>query len=1121
VSYTRSRVLASACTLALTMAATGARAADAGSADRQTIDEVVVTGSLISGTPEDTALPVEVISEEELRDMGRPSNLDLVKTMSEVGQVAGEAYRYNGYPVGAATINLRNLGARYTTVIFNGRRFPEQYSVATGRFNNINWIPNAAIGSVEVLKEGGAVTYGADAVGGVVNYITRRNVDGLEVNADYRYIDGSDGGDYDADALWGRKFERGNFMVVGAYQHRSHVDALERNFGKLGPLENRTAANWVASGSPGSYAFIPSGGVRGQTGTGTITPAVLTPTNAATTFVGNRQMSGTGIVRDPNCNALGGVAGWSATPSPACYLQIAQFESLVEESNQYQLYTEFNYNLTDKTSLHVEGLYYQQDLPDIYAYPGDSPGAFPLIAGSATGATQLVGASSAYFVSGHNPAVAQFLNSFYNADGVTTAFTPAQIAAITTNGRAALPTGIWRPFGNGGNPDSGRNDSQHNNNKLYRLTAGLKGDLWGTGFGWDVGVTYSHVNYSVEIRDMLVDRLQAALNGFGGSNCNDIEAGQPGSTCQWLNPFSSAIERNAYTGATNPGYVSSLANDVSLVRWLYTPLSLAREYDYVVADAVVSGDTGWNLPGGPVAVAVGTQYRYTGEEFIVDDLSNRDLNPCATPGVQTCASRTGPLAFTRNVTVLGTTQNTKRHYPVVAAFAEAQLPLLSTVNLQLAGRYEKFYSDVTDRDNDVFVPAAAIKWQPLDWFAVRASGGKTFTQVNPPQDDGPVIANVAAANNAFGGILGYQTAGYDNVDVKPSKGDYFSVGFLFAVDRFTANVDFFDTRITDFARTMTANTILRALVGQTATQASPLDCSSPLFAPQASLGGRPFVQLSSPCEQGTTTLGSLNNNGAVINYFAGTDQVNGGELHTSGIDLGLSVAFDDPWGGTFRPSLDVSYNLEYELSDFILYGVNVADGYDGRGFKNGSTGRLGIAVPDYRGSIGLNYRNGRHAINLLATYRPSLVNEDPSDFDASNDQNANVGDANGVVTTGAPGSGSCLVNFSNLQTSVGNVPAGSGTGQFGGASTGVAGALQPRGFCANQNAANVAGRTIKSNTNFDLTYRVELTESLNMSLSIYNLLDQEPSFDRSTLGYDTGFGSPLERNYKLGFQMKF
>ena len=109
----------------------------------------------------------------------------------ESGGVAGENNRANFYPVGAATINLRSLGSRFTTVVFNGRRFPEQFSVNTGRFNNITWIPNAAVGSVETLKAGGAATYGADAIAGVVNYVTRKGFEGLELNGDYRYIEDS------------------------------------------------------------------------------------------------------------------------------------------------------------------------------------------------------------------------------------------------------------------------------------------------------------------------------------------------------------------------------------------------------------------------------------------------------------------------------------------------------------------------------------------------------------------------------------------------------------------------------------------------------------------------------------------------------------------------------------------------------------------------------------------------------------------------------------------------------------------------------------------------------------------------------------------------------------------
>jgi iron complex outermembrane recepter protein len=496
------------------------------------LEEVIVTGSLIKGTPEDAAQPVEVIGEEELANLGRPSNLDLVRSMSEQGGAPGEANRFNGYPVGAATVNLRNLGSRFTTVIFNGRRFPEQYAASVGRFNNINWIPNAAIGRIEVLKQGGAVTYGADAVGGVVNYITKKDLDGFVGNMDYRWIKDSDG-DYNADLAWGTKFDNGNFMVVGAYQHRSTLMAIDRPWSQTSFLENKTTANWSAAGSPGAYAF------QSLAAPNTYLTYGLSPALPAGFRVGgDRQMSLGGTVRDPNCTVLGGFAGWTATPTPACYQNTAQFENLVEESNQYQLYAELNLTLGDAIDLHTEAMYYQMDLPNLANYPGDSPAGFggvPNVQGG-TGPQQVSG-FDVYYVSGLNPAVPGLLAALVNSDG-TTMFTPAQIAAINSaNGRVVLQTGanLWRPFGNGGNPLVGMQDKQHNNTKMYRLTAELSGDLpelLGTQLEWTTAITYSSVDYKVQANDMLIDRLQSALNGFGGPTCTGTTPGANG--CQWF-----------------------------------------------------------------------------------------------------------------------------------------------------------------------------------------------------------------------------------------------------------------------------------------------------------------------------------------------------------------------------------------------------------------------------------------------------------------------------------------------------------------------------------------------------------------------------------------------------------
>src|SRR5437762_1522228 len=101
------------------------------------VSEVVVTGSFIAGTPEDAAIPVQAVTLQDLRETGSPSNLDLIKTLSEIGSVAGEANRLNAFAIGAESVNLRSVSSSRTVVVFNGRRLLEQYSASVGRFNNV------------------------------------------------------------------------------------------------------------------------------------------------------------------------------------------------------------------------------------------------------------------------------------------------------------------------------------------------------------------------------------------------------------------------------------------------------------------------------------------------------------------------------------------------------------------------------------------------------------------------------------------------------------------------------------------------------------------------------------------------------------------------------------------------------------------------------------------------------------------------------------------------------------------------------------------------------------------------------------------------------------------------
>ena len=707
-------------------------------------------------------------------------------------------------------------------------------------------------------------------------------------------------------------------------------------------------------------------------------------------------------------------------------------------------------------------------------------------------------------------------------------------------GRVGLQNFLWKPFGNGGSP-LGDVDRQEGHLQMYRITEAFGGNLpefWGTSLEWEIGLTYSYTKDRKEAEDILTTDLQAALNGFGGPNCTGSTPGANG--CQWFNPFSSAIQSNVFTGATNPYYEANLANSRELVAWLYQPVWFEREYKNYVVDPIVRGDLGIELPGGPIAIAFGGQYRRQDERVTMDTISNRNINPCGSIGVTTCATsaQIGPWLFNRQGNIFGAAANDyrpeARHYPVAAGFIETQLPILDSLTVNVAGRYERFFSDVTDIDNDVFVPGMSVKWQPLDWFGMRGSWGKTFSQVNPPRDRAPEFTNSTGSTRYTGlgsGTLpdgvtptAFGQFNYPNLEVQPEKGDYFTVGFLVNAGNFSANVDYYNITIDDYTRTMTVANVLDTLPLEYSAAARPaasvlMNCQSPaLTQPVDSLGNRPLVELLNPdgspkaCVQGATTMMDVRN--GRVNYFAGNGQTNSGELKTSGVDLTMRYRFD-VGPGTITPSIDVSRILEWELGDFVISGVKVADGYDGLGYVNATgSGRLGQSVAKYRAGASLVFNFGRHMLNIQGQFVPEIINEEASLFSSANNKNANIGDANGVTPTGA----ACAATNGPLTSDIGNVPAGAGSGQY---ASGAPVAGQPRGFCAAQNTATLAGQRIEEWLNIDLIYRLQLPAETTATLAIANVLDDDPSFFRATVPYNTAYGSPLGRTFKLGVTKRF
>jgi iron complex outermembrane receptor protein len=194
----------------LTAAMHGAMAAE--NTDRETIQEVVITGSYLDGTPEDAALPVVVINEEDIEKQGSPSILDLVRSIPASQSSFGESNAQQVFQgSGGVSVNLRGLEAGRTLVLFNGRRLPISPVPLLGV--DLNLLPLAAVGRIEVLKDGASSTYGSDAVAGVVNFITKRGFDGLSVDGSYTNIEDTDG-DYSANLVWGRNTDNFDFLLA-------------------------------------------------------------------------------------------------------------------------------------------------------------------------------------------------------------------------------------------------------------------------------------------------------------------------------------------------------------------------------------------------------------------------------------------------------------------------------------------------------------------------------------------------------------------------------------------------------------------------------------------------------------------------------------------------------------------------------------------------------------------------------------------------------------------------------------------------------------------------------------------------------------------------------------------
>src|SRR3954471_1107645 len=193
----------------------------------QAQEEIVVTGSRVRRKDLTTPAPVTVINREQIAASGFASIGDFLQQMPEQGGALNTNVNNGGD--GETAISLRGLGAQRTLVLVDGKRWVNGGSGA-GSFVDLNSIPSSAVERVEILKDGASAVYGSDAIGGVVNIITRRRVNGAELSAYGGESPHGDARQYDVSVTGGASGDRGSFMFNAEYFNQQPMFAGNRSW---------------------------------------------------------------------------------------------------------------------------------------------------------------------------------------------------------------------------------------------------------------------------------------------------------------------------------------------------------------------------------------------------------------------------------------------------------------------------------------------------------------------------------------------------------------------------------------------------------------------------------------------------------------------------------------------------------------------------------------------------------------------------------------------------------------------------------------------------------------------------------------------------------------------------
>jgi iron complex outermembrane receptor protein len=994
------------------------------SAQDNAIEEIVVTGSFLRGSPLDAPSPVQVVDRSSIEAQGAAVIWDVIKNLEvNSGSISNPGSGDNTQVSGSANVNLRNLGENSTLTLINGKRMvPAAVTTRSGgEFVDLNSIPLVMTDRVEILTDGGSALYGADAVAGVVNIIMRNDFEGFELYGDIQGVQKADE-KYDAtvSAIWGWASDDGatNLVLSAERFERDPVTVRETNaFSDLQDFNGTVSAvgGFFASaaiGAPTPMEWLNLDIMARNVAQGGTAAPVWTDPGCYSTF----SATGGPLVEPGARRYDKGQAGGS------CADDVSYWAIAAQETVRNSYAGTFEHTFSDNAEFYS---FFQHSESTIHR--GDDG------YNESRGPTIFLPQPGAH---GGNPVGAYLeLGAFAAAAGLTppTAADMPNHPLSAANGGPNVAT--WSQVRNGIIRQGG--DGNITETSSSAVQVGLRGefDAFDRPISYDIGYSWSESSMEENYRTFNRERTELAALGLGGENCtpngrSDFDfAGAPGAFgflpnlwasdaaafsqtffpafvfttresislgltsnnqgqggCQFYNPFLSSL--------SNP----NVANDPALMDYILEDVRRVDKRNKLsVIDAVVSGEL-FEMKGGTAQFAVGGQYRDRNTKEIANELHY--------PGLQNRIlgyDENGvPNEFHRvsnNYECAMCAFNYNDSRTTSAAFMELSLPFINNVETQIALRFEDYGGQIGSE----LSPKIAMSWRPFEELLVRGSFSQSFRAPNIAivqtglQSSSVTFQDPISNQRVRAGLLpptvenGERETTYTLGGPAPEVGneyaDTYSLGFLWtpsgALDGLSIGADAWRFEVSD--RVLPEPPINAIQPEIEAFIAASKDESNYVLNDSISLDS-PVVNV--PCspsaieaEFGRDSAERLNCVVSPTTYIVPNIQrpvgdefgdlvtatlraVNAGEITADGIDLKAGYSWSNDLG-IFSANMTYTHVRQYVFDGVpgMINGLLDTGVYDAAGTTG--DGNLVRSMPDNKGTLTFNWRNGNQGITLI------------------------------------------------------------------------------------------------------------------------------------------------------------